>query len=240
MKKIISYKLLALFLAVTILGACKKSYIIGGTPQDVNAYKNMTIYDVLKSNPLYDTVVRLIDTAGIKDKINAQGVTFFAPTDNAVLGYLNARTLLVQATINQNSKFLLDSLFYYLRNNIKGTRDSLLMYLVPKPLPYNALSVNGAIYQTALAGDSVIVSYEYVPTIDNNSGYNPIVSVVPQVVYFTQLWGAYTISPSTPAGSIAAPIGIHNLVKTSGIITKNGMMNILDNSNFLFFYGTNK
>jgi hypothetical protein len=240
MNKKISYRLLVVFMAIALLGACKKDYITGGTPDDVNAYKSMTIYDVLKSNPLYDTVVRLIDTAGIKDKINAQGVTFFAPTDNAVLSYLNARTLRVQATINQNSKFLLDSLFYYLRNNIKGTRDSMLMYLVPKSLPYSSLTVSGNIYQTSLPGDSVIVSYEYVSTSNNNNGYNPIVSVVPQVVYFTQLWGAYTITPSTPAGSIKPPTGIHNLVKTSGITTQNGIMNALDNSNLLFFYGTNK
>jgi len=238
MKKIILIRFLVFVSAVLVFAACKKDYITGGTVEDTNKYNNISTYDVLKSNPLYDTLVKLIDTAGLKDKINATGTTFFAPSDYSVLSYLGARTLKVQQTINANAKFGLDSLCYYLRNNIKGTRDSLLMYLINKPLLYGDLTDMGTIYPTQLAGDTAIISYEY--TRDNTLGYNTIVSGVPQVVYFTQLWHHYTLSTTTPAGLVPNTIGVHTLIKTSCITTQNGVMNALDNSHTLFFYGTKK
>ena len=112
------------------------------------------------------------------------------------------------------------------------------MYLINKPLLYNNLTDMGALYPTELAGDTAIVSYEY--TRNTSLGYNSIVSGVPQVVYFTQLWKHYNLSATTPAGLVPNTTGVHTLVKTSCIITKNGVMNALDNSHTLFFYGTKK
>jgi len=238
MKKIILTRFVMLCSVIVLLAACKKDYITGGSVEDINKYKNTTTYDVLKSNALYDTLVQLIDTAGLKNKINEDGITLFAPSDYAVFNYLNERTKKVQATINANAKFALDSLFYYLRNNIKGTKDSLLLYLIKKPLLYNSLTDLGTLYPTELAGDTAIVSYEY--TRNGTLGYNSVVSGVPQVVYFTHLWKHYDLSPSNPAGAVPNTIGVHTLVITSCIITKNGVMNALDNSHNLFFYGTRK
>jgi hypothetical protein len=218
------------------LGSCKKNYIAGGSIEDVNKYKNMSTYDVLKGNPQFDTLIRLIDTAGLKDKINADGTTFFAPSDVAVLSYLNQRTIYVQETIDQYGKFALDSLFYYLRNNVNGTRDSLLMYLIPQSLPYSSLTNAGVAYPTELAGDTAIVSYEYIS--DEYLGYSKLVSGQPQLVYYTHLWYPFTPSVTNPVGSIDPQTGVHDLVKTSGIVTQNGIINALDNSASLFFYGT--
>lgn len=238
MKKILFNGLTAIILIVLLFSACKKDYIIGGEIEDVNKYKNTSTYDVLKTNPLYDTLVRLIDTAGLKDKINQDGITFFAPSDYSILTYLNQRTLRVQATINANAKFALDSLFYYLRNNIKGTKDSLLMYMIKKPLLADNLTDVGTVYSTELARDTAIVSYEY--TKNTSLGYNSIVSSVPQIVYFTHLWYHYDLSENNPAGKVPSAIGVRTLVKTSFVATKNGVLNSLDNSHILFFYGTKK
>ncbi|MES2003449.1 MAG: fasciclin domain-containing protein [Bacteroidota bacterium] len=222
---------ITLLLAVVVLGSCKKD-VISGAVQDVNAYKNTTTYDVLKSNTKYDTLVRIIDTAGYKDIINTVGITFFAPTNTAIYNYLNARTLALQVT-NRNAQFGLDSLFYYLRNNINGTRDSLGMYIIPQSLPYSALTNTGAKYPTKLAGDTAVVSFEFV-----TSGYNSNVSSTPQVVYFTQLWKPYTLNDANPAGKIPGTIGVHTLCTTSGINTQNAVMNALTYNHILFFYGT--
>src|SRR5690349_21313939 len=100
MKKIIIARFTIIAAVALIFTACKKDYITGGSVEDANKYINTTTYDVLKATNLYDTLVRLIDTAGLKDKINSQGVTLFAPTDYAVFNYLNLRTQKVQATIN--------------------------------------------------------------------------------------------------------------------------------------------
>jgi hypothetical protein len=237
MKKIISIRLIQFLTVVLLFAACKKEYITGGVIEDVNKYKSTSTYDVLKTNPLFDTLVQLIDTAGLKDKVNQLGTSFFAPSDYSILQYLNARTLKAQA-INATAKFALDSMFYYLRNNTKGTKDSLLMYLIKKPLTYDVLTDRGDMYPTSLASDTAIVSYEY--TKNGSLGYNSVVSVVPQVVYFTHLWRHYDLSDVNPAGMVPSTIGVHTLVKTSGILTQNGVLNALDNSHILFFYGTKK
>lgn len=237
MKKIFLINVGALIAIIFVLSACKKDYIIGGgSPENINYYKDSTTYDVLNGNPAYDTLVQIIDAAGLKDKINQQGTTFFAPSDVAIFNYLNARTIYVQNNYNQDSTFGLDSLKYYLQNNINGTKDSMLMYLIGKPLPYSALTNTGTLYPTELAGDTVIVSYEF--TKNTALGYSTVVSNQPQIVYFTQLWYHYDLSDNNTAGAVPDNIGVHNLVKTSGINTQNGILNELDNSNFLFFYDT--
>jgi len=225
----------ALLTLLLTLNACKKDYITGGAPGTRTNYKDLTTYDLLKSSSLYDTLVQLIDAAGLKDKVNQQNSTFFAPSDYAVFNYLNQRTIQVQ-NANPSAKFALDSLLYYIRGNISGTRDSLLMYLVPQTLPYSSLTNTGNFYPTALTGDTVIVSYEY--TLDSDLGYNSLVSGVPQLVYYTLLWQPYPLSDTNPAGDITPDIGIHTLCTTSGITTKTGVVNALSNSHTLFFYGT--
>ena len=235
MKNAFTGGLFVLLVTAGLMGACKKDYITGGSPQNADAHKNITTYDLLKANPIYDTLVRLIDTAGLKDMLNRQGTSFFAASDYSIFSYLNQRTIQVQ-NVDPAAKFALDSLFYYLRNNINGTRDSLLMYFIPQPLPYSSLTNTGAVYPTELAGDTVIVSYEY--TKDGNLGYNSLVSGVPQVVYFTQLWHPYALSDANPAGAITSDIGVHTLCISSGIVTKTGIVNTLSNSHTLFFYGT--
>ena len=237
MEKNLFITLTTFLIGLLLWSSCKKKdYITGGTTEDVNKYKNTTTYDVLNANPLYDTLVQLIDAAGLKDKINEQGTTFFAPSDYSIYGYLNKRTIYVQQNINQDEQFGLDSLKYYLQNNINGTKDSMLLYLVHTSLPFSALNNTGSLYPTELTGDTVAVSYEY--TKDPALGYNPVVSSQPQVVYFTQLWYHYDLSDANPAGDITPDIGIHTLCKTSGIITQNGIMNALENSHVLFFYDT--
>lgn len=237
MKKSLNQFLLLAGLALLVLASCKKQdYITGGVPEDVNKYKNTSTYDVLAKNPLYDTLVKVIDAAGMKDKINAQGSTFFAPSDYSIYRYLAARTYVVQQTINQDSNFGLDSLLYYVTNNINGTRDSLSLYLIPQLLTYNMLTETGAYFPTGLAGDNVIVSYE--TTKDSYLGYNPVVSSYPRLVYFTHLWYPYTLNDANPAGDVPLDIGVRTLVVASGLQTQNGIINALDNSHILFFYGT--
>ena len=232
------FKLLpvAIFL---VLYSCKKdSYIVGGSVHDVNMFKNTSTYDVLKTNALFDTLSILIDAAGIKDKINAQGTSFFAPTDYSIYHYLSQKTLYVQATIDQYGQFGLDSLVYYLKNNINHTADSMSMYLIGKPLTYDVLTPTGTLYPTQLSGDSAIVSYE--GTKDPYYGYNPQVSNIPQLVYFTQLWKHFPVGPNNPIDSLPANTGVHTLVQTSGMLTQNGVMHVLSNSHTLFFYGTKR
>jgi hypothetical protein len=238
---------LFLCIAAMLMVSCKKNYIIGGVPENSNAYDTILSYDVLKALPQYDTLIMLIDTAGLKDQVNKQGVTFFVPSNYSILNYLQQRTVFEQNS-NPNAQFGLDSLIYYVVNNINGTRDSLLMYFVNQPLPNSALSANGLQYGTGLPGDTVDISYQY--TKSYSSGYGvytstgaftgtgtTIISSVPQIVTFTQLWGS--VPPNTPISQISTTVGIQTIVKSSNIKTANGYIEALDNSHTLFFYGTN-
>lgn len=236
MKNITAIKTCALVLFIIINSACKKDYIIGGNPEDINLHQHTMMYDVLKSDPLFDTLVQVIDAAGFKDRINEQDITFFAPSDYSIYAYLLARTLKVQATISDTARFGLDSLKYYMANNIDGTRDSLGMYLVKKRLTYDVLTNTGAFYQTGLTGDSAIISYEY--TTNDQLGYSPVVSQTPRIVYFTHLWYPYDLGSENPAADVPSNIGVHTLIKVSCIPTKTGIMNAMENSHVLFFHGT--
>ena len=86
--------LLYILAASTVLISCKRDeYFIGGSTH--SAKVDMTTYDFLKSNSagLFDTLLLLVDKAGVKDQINRENITFFAPTDYSIVRYLNARAL---------------------------------------------------------------------------------------------------------------------------------------------------
>ncbi len=233
----------SLFAAIVVfsLTACKKNYIIGGTVENVNKYDKMTTYAVLNSVPSFDTLIQLINAGNLMNEINEQSGTFFAPTNRAILNYLEQRTLYVQATYDANAKFGLDSLLYYISNNINGTADSLKMYMIHQSLPYSVLTPIGIQYSTDLPGDSAIVSYEPVASNSTNAGNygsNPVVSSAPQLVYFTQLWASYPLGSANPASAVPANVGVHTLCTTSGVITSTGILNTLESDHVLFFYGT--
>ncbi|MFV0605848.1 MAG: hypothetical protein ACK5NK_08425, partial [Niabella sp.] len=56
---------LILFVSLVLL-ACKREYIVGGEIHDVNRYKNLTTYEALRIFSDFDTLVKVIDAAGIK------------------------------------------------------------------------------------------------------------------------------------------------------------------------------
>jgi hypothetical protein len=236
----INVLLIGLFSIAIGFTACDKNdYIVGGESLNADMFKNISTYDMLKGNYSFDTLIQVIDAAGLKETVNAQGTSFFAPHDVSIYNYLNARTLLVQALYDKNKKFGLDSLLYYVSNNVNGTKDSLKLYMINKPLTYNSMTATGTVYETQLPGDTVIVSYE--ETRDENLGYTPTVSGIPRLVYFTHLWYHYDVTPATPASAVPSSKGVRTLVKTSGIVTKNGVVHALNPaSHTLFFFGTKR
>lgn len=235
--KYFAFALIFVLAMTCITPACKKdNYIVGGSLQDTNQYKNTLTYDFLKGNALFDTLCQLIDAAGLKETINSKAGTFFAPTDYAIYSYLSKRTLFVQNRFDQTAKFGLDSLMYYLSKNVANTKDSLLMYMIPERLTNAQLTDQGALIPTMLKGDTAILSYEY--TKDANLGYNSLISNIPQLIYYTHLWKHFPLSQAYPLDSLTAEYGIHTLAQSSDIHTQNGVVHVLNNGHTLFFYGT--
>ena len=79
-----------------------------------------------QASGLFDTLILLVDKAGLKDKLNQQGVSFFAPTDYAINNYLNRRAIQEQ-NIDPLRKWTLDSLIKY---EMPKFTDSLDTYFV--------------------------------------------------------------------------------------------------------------
>lgn len=214
-----------------LMGSCSKNSVTGGI-EDVNQYKSLTSYDYLQSRPKYDTMLKVIDAAGLKDSINASNTTFFAPNNTAVYSYLNLRTLVAQQK-NQYAKWTLDSLLFYVSTNKENLRDSLKMYLFRQPIAFDAKAI-GEYFPSGLAKDTAIISYE--PTKDANLGYNSNYSSPLRVLYFTHLYAPYPpLSLDNPASSIPSNVGTRVLVRRAGVNTKNGIVNELSESHTLFF-----
>ena len=230
-------KLIILFSAIIVmliaLNSCQKSYLTGDI-QNVNLYSQISTYDYLQSKPLvYDTLVKCIDAAGLKDAINANGTTFFALTNKNIYDYLNIRTQIVQNKISQTSKWGLDSLLYYLKNNKNATRDSLKMYMFNQKLTNDVLTNTGKYYMSGLAKDSAAISYE--ESKDGSLGYNSNFNTLPKVIYFTHVFKKYLLTELTPSFKIPSDVGTRVICKTQGIITSNGVVHVLAPTHLLFF-----
>lgn len=220
-------------MSTAVLGACKKNnYLSGGTINNSNV--RMTTYDYLAGNSLnqFDSVLLIIDKAGLKDLINQQGVTFFAPTNAAVYAYLNARTIAMQK-VDPSAKYTMDTLFKY---DLARMADSMRMYVVNQPLTYDKLTADGAKYATQLPGDTAVVAF--MPTNKAALGYFNQISTVPQIVTYFQLW--QPLADPFQAVNIPNNVGVMNICQTSGIQTTTGTLHVLASFYPLFFYGTQK
>ncbi|WP_018628251.1 fasciclin domain-containing protein [Niabella aurantiaca] len=218
---------------LALLASCKRdAYLTGGSVH--NAKFDMTTYDFLKNRPdgLFDTLLLLLDQAGLKDLVNKNGITFFAPTDYSILKYLDSRTRQEQE-INENRKWTLDSMMKY---ELPKFADSLKTYIVDQKLSYGNLTNNGSMMPTEKAGSQTVVSYEEIkpdhPDYDKLGG-NSNVSTNPRIVYYTPLYAP--LSPPIVATDITPEQGRRERVQTSGIETNTGMIQVLNNDHILFF-----
>ena len=227
MKNII--KLLIVFATIgSILVSCKKdNYLIGDRLE--NATTPLTTYDYLKSNrfKMFDTLLMLVDKAGLKDVINHQGITFYAPTDFAINNYLQKKTLEAQR-INPFAKYSIDTLIKY---DLDKFKDSLNTYIIPQKVTYSSLTQSGVVFNTAKSGSQAVISFE--PTYDPNLGYTSAVSTAPKIEYFTFIKGK--LPPVVVASSIPDTIGVRVLCQTSGLTTSTGQLNVLNNTHVLYF-----
>jgi hypothetical protein len=72
-----------LLLIGLFISACKKDYYVDGGLAD--PHYNGTVYDYLVNNPhFFDTVAYIVEKAGLKEMLQNDSVTFFAPTDQSI------------------------------------------------------------------------------------------------------------------------------------------------------------
>lgn len=210
--------LLAGIAGLFFFGCQSKDYLIDGGVH--NPKVNMTTYDYLKTNAIFDTLVILIDKAGLKETINGD-VTFFAPTDFSIVKFVKAKSGDMRG-INPFSNFTFADF------QVSTLRDSLKMYMVPGKINRSDMVATGKVY-TTLMGNQVSVAL--IPTQDQ---YAAIVKTWPSYVYFTKIVGAGLDVP----GTIPPPaeLDIRNLCQTSGIETTNGVLHVLENTHTMFYF----
>lgn len=227
MKKIILNIVLLIGVVITITSCKKDGYFIGGELH--NPKINMSTYDWMKSNKygVFDTVLLLIDKAGIKEKVNAPGITFFAPTDYVIDKYVQERTKIVQK-VDPKKMWTIDSIIKY---ELKQFADSMDIYIAKESLTNNVLTASGKKYKN-VKGNEFIVSYE--ETRDEKLGYNPNSTVIPRIVYFTYLFKP--VPDNVDVTKIVPPVGSRILVQTSNAQTTTGVVHVLNNTHTLFFY----
>lgn len=214
MNKIIIFLLL---IAAAFTACQKENYLIDGGK--ANPQVNMTTYDYLKSNPLFDTLVILIDKAGLKDKVNG-AVTFMVPTDYSVRNYVND-VLSDMRVFDPLAKFTINDIPV-------DTLKMLQSYLLPGSIVREGLTKEGKIY-TALDGSKRKVSLE--PRND----YPDQLTDKPEYVFFHKQVGTrWDDFEETDLEVEEKDITVQ--VRTSGIISKTGVIHVLQGNHKLFFY----
>lgn len=220
----LSIKWLATFLLLAAFASCKKNdYFIGGSLHTPNF--NGTTYDYLKTNPLFDTLLLLVDKTGLKDEINAANSTFFAPTDYAITKYVK-NVVQERKRLEANDENLI---FDFKDLDFALLKDSLRAYIFSEKIERAGLNKTGKIY-VAKDGEQRHISLRDDPSGAYSSGG---LTSIPKYIYFTKAVGSLDPEDNSDVPSDEQDFRI--VAQTSGILTTNGVLHVLANGHTFTF-----
>lgn len=187
---------------------------------------NMTTYDYLKQHGSFDSLIAVIDLAGMKDMVN-NSKTFFAVPDWGVKDYIAAKK---QKKIIEVGD---ENIQFYARDlDVYTLRDSLKMYMFSETINRENLTVVGKEYQS-LFGPMTNDSRVYI-RLRRIVGYNGYVGTVNFIDY-----GIVTGTLDTDEPVFEnIPLNQRDKIaecQTTGIITTTGTLHVLNNYHRLFF-----
>ena len=210
--------------AMLLLAACtKNTYKNDGGPS--NSRVDMTTYDYLKSKPIFDSLVRMIDRAGLKDAVNGD-ITFFATANYGVADYIKYRKAKRDAAIgNENLPFNIDSL------PASEMRDSMRVYMFPGKINREQMSVSGQLYDCALGP---IPNVKFLIKLRRTRDYNQYVDYV-DYVNFTKVIKTRDDQELDQSAIPDTEKDKSFDCQSSGIITTTGIVHVLSGSHRLFF-----
>lgn len=213
-----------LIAVLALLSACKKDdYKNDKGVHDPNV--NMTTYAFLKSKPIFDSLVYLIDRAGLQEMVNSN-ITFFATTNYGVDAFLAARTRrLVSQTNNENLKFTMDSL------PVQELRDSLMIYMFNGRIGREQMNQDGQLYDSELGP---VPNVKFMMKLRRTRDYSSYLSYV-DYVNFTKVIGGRDDQSANPDQIPQSERDLSYDCQTSGIISTTGVIHVLDGRHrFLF------
>ena len=211
--------LVAMFLIIGFSACRKEGKITGGSITD--AHVNMTTYDYLKTNHLFDTLVLLIDKAGLKDTVNS-AITFFAPTNYSIRALMDRRTDSIQTRDNdENIKYNLDSF------DVAELKDSLRAYMFKGSITRDILGPDNNFY-TNLIGQPFSVR------LQESSDYtSDIINTRPKYMYLIKI-----INGVDPPDNTNVPLEDRDQIEslqTTGILTTTGVLHVINNYHVFYW-----
>ena len=213
---------------ITAFYSCKKEDdVIGG--KLFNAQVNMTTYDYLKTNHLFDTLVIMIDKMNLKDEVNSSG-TFFAVTNYSIHSFVLAKQAELQTEQNnENLVFTFDSL------NLSTLKDSLRAYMFKGKYTRDNLTLAGTL---ATADDGEVRLIQLKPSTDYTS---TLFTTDPQYIFLSKLVATkdFPLPPvldSTTVKQLDPSQILSTLCQTTGILTTTGVLHVLSNDHTFTYF----
>lgn len=214
-------KYLILIMMIGMFSACANDdYLHDGGVANPNV--NMTTYDYLKSNPLFDTLVMTIDLLNLKDEVNQAG-TVYAVTNFSFTSYITDE-------LNALRQMTSDTTYTY-ADIPQTSLDSIRMYFFKERLTRDDLGKEGKVYISNLGLDFKL-SKEPV------SEYTSVLVNKPEYLYFIKQEGVrFDTYEETVANTLPKEEKDQRIqVQTSGICTTTGVVHVLANSHKLIFH----
>lgn len=209
MKKIIL--ILAVVLGIT--SCSQDDYLVDGGVSDGNV--GVSTMEFLKSHYQLDTLAILIERTGLADAVNGTS-TLMAPNNLAIKSYVK-RVLGEMQKIDPQAEFTFDDI------SVDTLKKHMGAYVFPEKIKREDMVKEGKIY-TAVNGAQRRISLEPVEQ------YTDQLTEFPQYVYYT-----YKFGPEWDEwDNIKNDIRVQ--VRTSNLISTNGVIHVLQGSHKLFNY----
>lgn len=219
-----NYISICIVFVMMAFAACKKNdYKNDGGTSNPNV--NMSTYDYLKSNPKFDSLVKVIDRAGLKDLVNGN-VTLFATTNYGIATYVAAKkNQRAIQTGNENFNFGIKDI------PVKELSDSLKTYIFAGKINRDQITLAGKLYDSALGP---ITNVQYMIKFRRSFDYSNYLDYVDYVTY-TKVIGTrddqeFDIN-NIPDDQKDKAVDC----QTSGIISTTGIIHVLNGNHRLFF-----
>lgn len=208
-------KIIIMIAVVFALFSCNNdNYLVDGGVSDGNV--GTTTMEYIKSHPQLDTMAILLKRAGLAEEVNG-ATTLFVANNVSIRRYVN-KVLAELRKEDPEAKYTIDDIPLDTLTKYMGA------YVFPEVLERKDLVKEGVIY-TALNGDERRLSLE--PDLGS---YSSQLSSPPEYVYYTikggDDWDDWKkITDDTKV-----------IVRTSNLITTNGVIHVLQGSHTLFNY----